>query len=164
VPIRSARKLLSHAEIRCGEKTTSLIFPADCLDEALEQDPPTESIALRRHDRARSSRNEGELVYILRRTLGAYLPDGSMNIKLAARLCGVSVRTLQRRLSERGTSYSELLEGIRYATAVRLLEDSKKRVTDIGRELGYRDPAIFTRAFRRWTGVTPSEYRRRRKR
>ena len=71
----------------------------------------------------------------------------------------MSVRTLQRRLSEQGITYSHLLEELRHDTAISLLRDPSLKVSDIGRELGYRDPAIFTRAFRRWTGVTPSEHR-----
>ena len=44
--------------------------------------------------------------------------------------------------------------------AIYLLINSQQSAAAISRELGYRDPAIFTRAFRRWTGVSPSQYRR----
>lgn len=96
----------------------------------------------------------------LRLVLRAYLPDGSPDIGLAAGLTGSSVRTLQRRLAEGGTSYSQLLEELRHDLALYLLRDPDLQASEISRELGYRDPAIFTRAFRRWTGQTPSQYRR----
>ena len=69
------------------------------------------------------------------------------------------MRTLQRRLLAQDTTYSSLLEELRHDLAIHLLEERTRRVSDIGQELGYRDPATFTRAFRRWTGLTPSQYR-----
>lgn len=79
-------------------------------------------------------------------------------IGLTADAIGVSVRALQRRLAEAGVSYERLVAGARFDTAVELLERTDSTVLDI--DLGYSDHAHFTRAFRRWTGTSPREFRR----
>jgi AraC-like DNA-binding protein len=73
----------------------------------------------------------------------------------------MSVRVLQRRLSEFGLTYSQLVDEVRLELARRLFENSRLNLSDIAQELGYSDAAHFTRAFVRWTGVTPSAFRRR---
>ena len=75
-----------------------------------------------------------------------------------AEITGLSVRSLQRRLSQHGLSHSQIVDQARYQAATRLLEASESRITDIGFELGYADSAHFSRAFKRWAGVTPREY------
>lgn len=89
-----------------------------------------------------------------------FLRDGHSHITWIASAAGISVRTLQRRLTERGVDYSALVEGSRFDIATQLLKDQRCKLIDIAYDLGYADAASFTRAFRRWTGVTPSEYRR----
>jgi AraC-like DNA-binding protein len=72
----------------------------------------------------------------------------------------MSNRTLQRRLAAHGVSFNELIDQIRFDMAKQLLEDKVISVTDISGELGYTDPASFTRAFRRWAGVSPRQHRK----
>jgi AraC-like DNA-binding protein len=74
---------------------------------------------------------------------------------------GVSARTLKRRLAEHGTTFRALLDQARRDRATLLLRDGKLGVDEIGALLGYADPANFGRAFRRWTGTSPSEFRKR---
>lgn len=88
-----------------------------------------------------------------------FLREGHYHINWIASAAGISVRTLQRRLAERGVDYSALVEGARFDMASHLLKDNRCKLIDIAFDLGYADAASFTRAFRRWTGVTPSEYR-----
>lgn len=86
--------------------------------------------------------------------------NGHPRMRRTAMAVGVSVRTLQRRLAENGLSFEQLLRADRLRMAVRYLEQTNARVLDIALDLGYSDHAHFTRAFRRWTGLTPLEYRR----
>lgn len=81
---------------------------------------------------------------------------------IAGRL-GVSERTLHRRLAAEGTSYRELIERVRKAAALRLLEQprSLEEVADL---LGYASTQSFQRAFRRWMGTSPGSYQRQRAR
>ena len=159
-PLTSIRQLAGGAEVRCGEPVTSIIFPSQRFLGPMETFPPRGSAIWQQHHRLlHRARASDDLAGPLRLVLRGYLPDGSPGIEQAARLAGTSVRTLQRRLGQQGTTYSSLLENLRHDLAIHLLEDTKRRASAISQELGYRDPASFTRAFRRWTGLTPSEYR-----
>ena len=71
----------------------------------------------------------------------------------------MSERTLARRLGEQGTSLKKERDGLRKSQAEHELGHSQLSVSDIGRRVGYADPTVFGRAFKRWTGMTPSQYR-----
>ena len=71
----------------------------------------------------------------------------------------MSLRSFQRQLAKDHLSYSLLLDQIRFETAVRLLQDPTLKLIEISLELGYNDPANFTRAFKRWTGMSPRQFR-----
>jgi AraC-like DNA-binding protein len=95
----------------------------------------------------------------VRLVLCAYLRAGYPHLRDFARSCGLSVRKLQRRLSTSGTTYSKLVEQIRREQAMAMLADGRITVTEVGLELGYNESASFTRAFRRWQGLPPRDYR-----
>jgi AraC-like DNA-binding protein len=96
----------------------------------------------------------------LRDAIIPYLGAQKMSKRLAAEISGVSPRTLNRRLSEQGTSYAELLDQARLAKAASMLTETDEKLLDISLMLGYENAANFSRAFRRWTGISPREYRR----
>jgi AraC-like DNA-binding protein len=77
-----------------------------------------------------------------------------------AELLGVSERTLQRRLSKRGQSFTGLVEEFRREEAARLLIDKRRSVGEVAGLLGYTEQTSFTRAFRRWTGMAPGAWRK----
>ncbi len=87
------------------------------------------------------------------------LPDGRMQIGTVAESLGMSVRTLQRVLAGEGLTFSDVLAQTRMRCAAVWLNDGDRRIVDIAIELGYADPANFTRAFRRQTGVPPEAFR-----
>jgi len=86
--------------------------------------------------------------------------SGYPDLEQMARRLHTTPRTLRRHLRQEGTRYSTLLEGARRRDALRLLGNPSLGVREVAEMLGYDDPANFTRAFRRWTGQTPSQYRR----
>lgn len=94
----------------------------------------------------------------LRWLLQGYIGDKATLSDLAD-LLYLSERSLQRRLTESGTSFRQLQEETRFDLAKKLLHRPELSVTDIGFELGYERPANFSRAFQRWTGVSPRQYR-----
>lgn len=100
-----------------------------------------------------------DLVSSLRSLLGGLL-DEQISIDTLAQMTGVKSRTLQRRLNDSGTSFTKLLDQVRFEVAAPLICDSDTPLTDIAYDLGFSDPAHFTRAFRRWTGMSPRDYRR----
>ncbi|HEX6241184.1 MAG TPA: helix-turn-helix transcriptional regulator, partial [Polyangiales bacterium] len=77
---------------------------------------------------------------------------------VAARM-HLSIRTLQRRLDEHGTSFRELAEVARREATERLMADPKLSLLDIALLVGFSEQSAFNRAARRWFGVTPSEFR-----
>jgi AraC-like DNA-binding protein len=95
----------------------------------------------------------------LRRILLSRLPQGDSNIESVARSMGTSVRSLQRRLTYRGSSYQDVLDSIRREAAGQYLSDRALSISEVGYLLGYSEPAAFHRAFKRWHGSTPQEFR-----
>jgi AraC-like DNA-binding protein len=76
-----------------------------------------------------------------------------------ARSLGISVRSLRRRLDEEGVSYTGLLNEARATLAKRMLDDPNRSIYETAYAMGFSDPSAFHRAFKRWTGLTPSQYR-----
>lgn len=72
---------------------------------------------------------------------------------------GTTPRTLRRRLAAEGVTYEELVEEVRAALAEELLKATTLSVEEISERLGYSEPSAFARAFRRWKGVAPREFR-----
>ncbi|MDQ0316120.1 helix-turn-helix domain-containing protein [Amorphus orientalis] len=87
------------------------------------------------------------------------LLDGHTDIEGTARLVGIGVQGLQRRLRERGYTYREIVEAARRERAMSLLRETDLSVLEIALTLGYQDHASFTRAFRHWVGCAPTAYR-----
>ncbi|HEX7640031.1 MAG TPA: AraC family transcriptional regulator, partial [Burkholderiaceae bacterium] len=78
-----------------------------------------------------------------------------------ARRCGLSPRTLIRRLHQDGTTFQALLDGARRRRALWLLQHTATPVEEIAARLGYQDTSNFSRTVRRWFGATPRELRQR---
>ena len=88
-----------------------------------------------------------------------HLASGETAEDGAAAQLNMSPRTLQRKLAEAGTSYSALVDATRKDLALRYIDDPQRSITDITFSLGFAGPSSLTRAFKRWTGVSPSDYR-----
>ena len=82
------------------------------------------------------------------------------NIEHVAGILHMSSRTLQRRLDEEGVSFIELKDQIRFKLARRALQSNQLSIEDISEDLGYSDRHSFARAFKRWSGISPSAFRK----
>ena len=82
------------------------------------------------------------------------------NFKTVAAHLHVSTRTLSRRLATEGTSFQVLLEDERKRRALTLVSGSQRSLSEIAAHLGYSSVSNFERAFRRWTGRSPTQHRR----
>lgn len=78
--------------------------------------------------------------------------------RIAAQI-GMSERTLQRRLAEEGTSFQEILENTRHYLARELLRNTRLSLNEVAMRLGFAEPSAFFRAFKKWQGCTPGQYR-----
>jgi AraC-like DNA-binding protein len=100
-----------------------------------------------------------EFIESLKMMLPAYLDEGAPPLIEIAAMAGVSTRSFQRKLSHLGLTYSELMNTVRFEVANKLLRDTDSKIIEIAFSSGYSDPAHFTRAFRRISGVTPRQFR-----
>ena len=87
------------------------------------------------------------------------LDRGDASIEHVARELGMSRQTLYRRLRAEGTTFEEILDAKRRQLAIRYLGLDRSSVKAAAYRLGFSDPAAFSRAFKRWTGRSPSEFR-----
>jgi AraC-like DNA-binding protein len=102
----------------------------------------------------------GNLLDTLRQIIPPFLEAGSCKIESIAAVTELEVRTLQRRIRAHGTSFNELLGEARFALAKSRLAVQSSTTVGIATQLGYANSAHFIRAFRRWSGMTPSEFRK----
>ena len=124
------------------------------------QDPVLHSILYRNAEELAARLPETDSVVAeLRRLLLTRLAQGDPDIGLVARSMVTSVRSLQRRLAAAGTSYQEVLDSTRREAAGRHLANRTLSITEVAYLLGYSEPAAFHRAFKRWYGSTPQEFR-----
>jgi AraC-like DNA-binding protein len=88
------------------------------------------------------------------------LHDGRPNQEAIAKTLHVSLRSLQRRLKDEATSFQELLETTQQELALQYMRDSRRSIGEITYLLGFSEPSNFTRAFKRWTGLSPAAFRK----
>jgi AraC-like DNA-binding protein len=100
-----------------------------------------------------------DFISLVRTMVQPYLAEGRTDVAFAAEISGTSTRSLQRRLKNSGTSYAKILQEARFDLARARLADPGLKVIDVANMAGYASPQHFTRAFRRFTGITPTEYR-----
>lgn len=92
---------------------------------------------------------------LLATQLNNRVPDKA---RIAAQI-GMSERTLQRRLREEGTSFQEILDNTRHYLARELLRNTGLTLNEVALQLGFAEPSAFFRAFKKWEGCTPGQYR-----
>jgi len=150
------------SRIRVGQPHTSLTVGLEHLAQ-----PTSDAVEEADHKVAASGPEDAqaetsEFVSLLRLLVQPYLSEGRADVAFAAEMAGLSTRTLQRRLRQSGTSFSRILQEARFDLARTLLGDEAMKVIDVAMMAGYESPQHFSRAFRRFTGITPSQYRDRR--
>ena len=155
-------EILFGTNLSFDQPKSSIFFHRDCLDfPMLQQDyqgSPDHSHPFQAFFEDEDPSDE--LLFSLKQSIAQYLPEGDVTIdKLASKL-NVSRRTLQRRLSERNTSFLNVLQEVRSQVALRYLADDRLAITEIAFLLGYADQGSFSSAFKGWHGVSPRDYRR----
>lgn len=164
---RSPRDLSEHhrvfgAPLSFGQSVNAVLFDRSALDLPVVEADPRLCAVLDRHANALLARlpSGGRFVDKVRQALSDALRCGDPGPDAVARTLAMSVRTLQRKLKSEGTSLQDLLEAMRRNLSVRYLQRDDLSVAEVAYLLGFSEPSSFHRAFRKWTGVTPGEFRR----
>lgn len=103
---------------------------------------------------------KANLVNAVRSEIYQLLADGEPSVDQVAERLGLGARTLQHRLKQQGLGFQEVMDGLRRSLAEVFLRDERLSLTDIALLLGFSEQSSFTRAFRRWRGVSPAAWRR----
>lgn len=147
--------------VRFSQPANRIVFDRRVLDlPVVLADPVAQKVARKQCEQALDALGqEGQFVSRVRDAVRD--EDGAFrSVAEVAKVMRVSERTLKRRLAAFGTSYSEILDEHRRDEALLLLASPDVSVDEVALRLGYSDAANFTRAFRRWTGMSPRAHRR----
>lgn len=153
------RQLLGCDEVSFGEHY-GVILPPTLLDRSLAT--ADAFIANRLTDTLQdliTNLPSNDLVEQVKRRIQLLLGSGDISVERIASPMNISPRHLRRKLSQDGTSYEQLVDEVRRETAMRMIGEGQLSLTSIAYELGFLDPSSFTRAFRRWTNMSPTHFR-----
>jgi AraC-like DNA-binding protein len=155
-------QVMYSTDLRFGAPHTSIVFRADYLDLPLVQDEHSVKDFLRTAPESIlvKYKNGSSLSARIRRRLRQMLPGDVPDFEALATELNMTTATLRRRLHEEGASYQEIKDQLRRDLAIGYLSHSQRSVMDIALELGFSERSAFHRAFRKWTGASPGEFRR----
>jgi AraC-like DNA-binding protein len=139
-----------------------VILDRSLLDVPLVKADPTLCAVLGRHAESLLAQFPRQESFInrVRPILCEALNDGDPRLEEISQKMGVSIRTFQRKLREEGTCYQDLLDDTRYHLSKRYLQEPEIGICEVAYLIGFSEPSAFYRAFRRWAGITPKEFRR----
>jgi AraC-like DNA-binding protein len=134
----------------------SFSFPSEWLFE-----PFSKRFFTREHDANQEFvRPPLSLIDSLREALLPHIHESDLTVERGAAICGYEKRKLSRILKSKGTTLVGEIARLREERAVKELEESGRKIADIATSVGFKDPTVFSRAFKNWTGHSPQEYRK----
>ncbi len=145
-----------------GQADNALVFPKRLLSTPLGQADAQVRLMLDAYaERLLGEIQQGHSVLDRARLeLARQLPEAGADLGLIAARLALSPRTLQRRLREAGLSFNRLVDETRQQLVLHYLRDPALELAEIAFLVGFSEPGSLARAFRRWTGQSPGEYRR----
>jgi AraC-like DNA-binding protein len=151
------------APVRFGCGTSAFVIESELCDRQIPAaDRRLYPIMVRYLDRILEAMpREDGLLTSVRKLIGETMRQGDPTLRRVAKQLAVAPRTLQRRLGRCGVDFTRLVEDTRRRFALKYLDDRNNTLTEVAFLLGYSEVSAFNRAFKRWTGSTPSAYRRR---
>ena len=155
-------KLVPETRIRFGQPKDAVLGDVAVLDRPVANADSRLLSIFEQHAKFLLPRagREDELLAQLEDAMARSFRTNEARIDDVARAMGMGVRTLQRRLSERGLTFHGVAEGVRERLARRHVAAVDLSLTEIAFLLGYSEQSTFGRAFRRWTGKSPGEFRK----
>ena len=146
--------------VEFNAKSFQLFFPASMLSyRSLYAEPELLNLHIQAADQHLAVLQQQDLITEVRSQLGALLESGETTLANVANRLGVTPRHLRHQLDLAGTSFQRLLNDYRNRLARRLLSQTDEGISEIVYLTGFSEPSTFYRAFRRWEGTTPIEYR-----
>lgn len=147
------------APVLFDQPMNELHVPRAVMEIPLRAADPTSSAILARTGETMLAAEGDDALDRVRTAASAALDAGDARLELVARRLGVGARTLQRRLGGSGTTYARILDEVRRDKAQRWVAQGTMSLGEIAFGLGFSEPSAFHRAFKRWTGRTPRDYR-----
>jgi AraC-like DNA-binding protein len=136
----------------------------ELLDAPMAAAQPALCVVLERHASLlieRASRADEGVVQQVRAAVATELHNGAPTLATVARRLATSARTLQRRLDAQGQRFLSIVEETRFELARGYLADPQISLGEVGYLVGFADPSAFSKAFRRWSGESPTSFRAR---
>jgi AraC-like DNA-binding protein len=162
-PAHSAEyRLMYCTTLSYSQPDTAITFAVEYLDLPIVQNERTVKEFLRTAPESIlvKYKNGSSLTARIRRRLRQTLPGEVPDFESLAAELNMTTATLRRRLHEEGASYQGIKDQLRRDLAIGYLSHSGRSVMDIALELGFSERSAFHRAFRKWTGASPGEFRR----
>lgn len=161
-PYADEWRILFSQDLRFNQDVCGISFPVDYLSLPNVQNERTMKAFLRGAPAnfLVKYKNSASLAARIRRRLREWPPASWPDFDTLARQLHASPATLRRRLSDEGESYQSIMDELRRDLAIALLGETQLSVADIAVELGFSESSAFHRAFKKWTGTRPGEYRR----
>jgi AraC-like DNA-binding protein len=152
------RSMFQGAE-RFEQPFTGLVLDRRLMDARQPDQDDALHVVLRAEAGRRIARLEHTVAYGDRvREYVTAEPDRSRDVSSIARALGITPRSLRRRLSEEGVTFRDVIARALASTATRMLVDERKTLQEAAREMSFSEVSAFCRAFKRWTGSTPTQY------
>ena len=147
------------APVRFNQESAVIVFPARDLDlRVAGADPMVRALLEERIQQLKGAQGS-EFSDDIRRLLRTRMTSNHCSAEDIAHLLAMHRRTLSRRLKDGGMGYRAITNEIRFEIARQLLRDTQVPLAQIAAALGYSEASAFTRAFRRWSGQTPTAWR-----
>jgi AraC-like DNA-binding protein len=144
-----------------NQPVAALVFPSSALDIPLKHPNPVLLSLLEHHANSFLSKIDEEDHFSRKISLRFFesIQGNNPTIEQMAKDLGMSKRVLQNKLKEEGVTFSELANSVRQELAKSYLAEKRYTIDDITYLVGFSEPSVFRRAFKRWTGMTASQYR-----
>lgn len=158
----SEYKRVFGVNVQFGQAENSITFPSSILDTKNPLADSTYSNQFEALAESILSKLDNQELYTTKvsRLILNQIDEAEISIDLIADKLALSVRNLQRKLSDEGTNFQQILNETRKTVAIKYLNDGHMAISEISYILGFSEPSAFHRSFKKWTGETPQNFRK----
>ncbi|MBN1656163.1 MAG: AraC family transcriptional regulator [Deltaproteobacteria bacterium] len=151
------------APVRFNAEHNALILPLTLLDRPVPRANPDMFVAFDKEvkKQLKELMRSSSATVEVQRLVTKQLVNGTVSMKLTAKQVHMSPATLKRRLNEEGTTHSKIVDEVRKEFALRYLANQRLPIAEVALRLGFSSASAFGKAFKRWQGITPIAYRKR---